>query len=57
MRAEQVRGDLVTAAAIWKQLDDLVVCERNNENGNRNRGREIKAKMRMPAERKVRFRE
>jgi hypothetical protein len=55
MRTEQVGGDLVTAAAVRKKLDDLVVRKRNDEDSNCDAGGEVQAKMRVTAERKKRL--
>ena len=55
MRAEQIGGDLVAAAAVRKELDDLVVRERDDEDGDRDRDREIKAEVRVAAQRQERF--
>src|SRR4051794_29028597 len=55
MRPEQVRGDLVSAAAVRKKLDDLVVCKRNDKDSNRDPGRKVQAEMRVTAERKKRL--
>ena len=50
-RSDQSRGDAITAAARRKQLDDLVVGHRDNEDGNRRGERQEQAHRHVRPER------
>ncbi len=55
VRADQPRRDPVAASARGKQLDDLVIGERDDEHRRRGGEREVKAQIRVLAQRAKRL--
>ena len=53
--ADQLGCDFVAATAVRKQLDDLVVGQRNDEHGQNGRRGEIQAELGMRSEREIGF--
>ncbi len=47
IRSDQLGGDTIAATAGWKQLDDLVICQCDDEHGDCGRDRHVQAEMRI----------